>query len=85
MMTQQHEHEVNTLRVIVYKDVSLFVHHWLMMGCCCLVAQLSDTLPTLWTVTYQACLSMGFFRQEYCTYCQNFQTMPLRRHCDEGT
>ena len=31
----------------------------------CLVAQLYLTLATLWTIAYQAPLSMGFSRQEY--------------------
>ena len=32
---------------------------------CCLVAVLSDSLVTPWTVAHQASLSMRFFRQEY--------------------
>ena len=34
-----------------------------------LVARLCPTLATPWTVTHQAPLSMGFFRQEYWSGC----------------
>ena len=33
--------------------------------CVCLVAQSCPTLATPWTVVHQACLFMGFSRQEY--------------------
>ena len=32
---------------------------------CCLVAKVSNSFVTLWTVARQASLSMGFSRQEY--------------------
>ena len=33
----------------------------------CLVAQLCPTLCDLWTVAHEAPLTMGFFRQKYCS------------------
>ena len=32
---------------------------------CCLVAVMSDSFATLWTMAHQAPLSMGFPREEY--------------------
>ena len=55
-----------TNQMLVYVCIHTHTHtHTHMHICCFLVTQSCPTLVTAWTVACQACLSIGFPRQEY--------------------
>ena len=50
---------------VYYKSIHLMLTFDSMCGHVCQVASVVSNFATLWTVTHQAPLSMGFSRQEY--------------------
>ena len=58
--------KIHNPKIIMRKTLEIPIEGYSIKCCsCCLVAVLSDSLVTPWTVAHQASLSMRFFRQEY--------------------